>query len=504
VPSTIYSLIESRLARLSDPARRVLDAAVAAGREFEFEVAARAAALSEEAALDALDELRAAGLIQPLGLGQQRFEFDHSLTMEVAYREVGEPRHRLLHRRVAEALETAHRNRLDEFAGVIASHFAEGNAPERAAPYALRAAKQAERLAAWKEAVGFYELALAGSNEREKAVISLALGEARLRAGELAQATEAFRAAIDWVNSQRGISSEEARRWVGQAQFGLGQSLVSQARYAEAVQLAQDILAGCPPDEAVRAELLWGTALSVEGADLADAAEHLNAAARLLQDRPDPALLAHIQFELGSVAAQQGDLERAVALYRESLATIESVETPDTPPRRILAYNNLAYHLHLLNDPAAVGYAETGLRLAQESGSLGLQTYLLSTLGEIALARDDLDAADRHFSAGLSLAESFAAQERIAGLTANRGLVAHRRGETALAIHRLSTALARADAIGTRHLAAQIRLWLAPLLPPAEARARLAEARAFAESSGRRRLLEEAVGLERQLSSIPA
>ncbi|NTU83388.1 MAG: hypothetical protein HGA45_29135, partial [Chloroflexales bacterium] len=71
------------------------------------------------------------------------------------------------------------------------------------------------------------------------------------------------------------------------------------------------------------------------------------------------------------------------------------------------------------------------------------------------------------------------------------GLVAMRRGQTALAIHSLSAALARADALGTCHLAAQVRIWLAPLLPLAEARTALAEARAIAESGGRRRLLEE-------------
>jgi uncharacterized protein YciW len=73
------------------------------------------------------------------------------------------------------------------------------------------------------------------------------------------------------------------------------------------------------------------------------------------------------------------------------------------------------------------------------------------------------------------------------------------RGDTTLAVHRLSTALARADALGTRHLAAQIRIWLAPLLPPAEARAHLAEARAIAESGGRRRLLEEIARLELEI-----
>ncbi|MEK7788042.1 MAG: hypothetical protein AAB658_21765, partial [Chloroflexota bacterium] len=69
-------------------------------------------------------------------------------------------------------------------------------------------------------------------------------------------------------------------------------------------------------------------------------------------------------------------------------------------------------------------------------------------------------------------------------------------GQTDLAIYRLSAALARADALGLRHLAAQTRLWLVPLLPPTEARARLVEARAIAEAGGRRKLLEEIARLE--------
>jgi hypothetical protein len=77
--------------------------------------------------------------------------------------------------------------------------------------------------------------------------------------------------------------------------------------------------------------------------------------------------------------------------------------------------------------------------------------------------------------------------------------VAQRRGETTLAIHRLSTALAKAEALGLPHLTAQIRLWLAPLLPPTEARVQLAEARAIAESGGRQKLLEEIAMAERKV-----
>jgi DNA-binding SARP family transcriptional activator len=496
VPPSVYSLIHARLARLSDEARRVLDAAVAVGREFEFEVAARAAALSEPAALDALDELQSATLLHPVdGL---RYAFDHSLTMEVAYREVGEPRHRLLHRRVAEALESVHRQNLEPFVGLIASHFAEGNAPERASHYAFRAAQRAAGLAAWTEAIAFYEQALTGAPDDQRLAITIELGEAYLHAGEAARASETLRAALNLALQKPGAAATD----VNAVRLVLAHSLLPQSRYAEAIVIVQQVQATDRVEHRIKSEFIWGTALSLEGADLAEAATHLQRAEALLCGQPalhGSGLLAQIRFELGGIAAQQGDLALAIARYREALLAAESAGTEPAIQWLILARNNLAYNLHLLGDPEADAHVEAGMRLAQERGYLGLQPYLCSTLGEIALARHDLEAAEAHFIRGLRIAERLDIPERIAGLTANLGLVALRRNQRERAIHHLSRALARADTLGTRHLAAQIRIWLAPLLPPAEAQSCIAEARAIAASGNRRRLLSAIARIEDEL-----
>jgi tetratricopeptide (TPR) repeat protein len=492
VPHTVYSLIQSRLAQLSDAARRVLDVAIAVGREFDLNVVAHASGLPESAVLDALDELRATALIAPIGAGGHqnglRYGFDHTLTMEVVYREIGEARHRLTHRHVAEAIEQLHANDLDSVAGLLASHFAEGDAPERAAQYALRAGARAAELAAWAEAIAFFEMALAGMQNGQREPTYLALANAYAQSGAVARAGEAYRTVID-LATMRGdsVAADHAR-------LELGQSLLGQGRYAEAIELAQRVLASDQHENNVRAEMLWGSALSIEGVDLAGAITHLEKAASLCAAQKDPAILAQTTFELGSIAAQQGDLARAIELYRRALAVGEA--HPAATRFRILAHNNLAYHLLLLGDPTAAEHAKAGLDLAREYGVVSFEPYLLSTLGEIALANGDLDAAEASFNQGLDLAERLPIPERIAGLTANLALVSIKRGQTALAIHRLSTALARADALGTRHLAAQIRIWLAPLLPPAEARATLAEARALAESGNRTRLLEQIVQVE--------
>jgi tetratricopeptide (TPR) repeat protein len=418
---------------------------------------------------------------------------------------VGEPRHRLLHRRVAEALEQVYgRQRLDAVAGLLASHFAEGNEPKRAAPYAFRAGQMAARLAAWAEAVAFFEQALQSEDDPDRRqAIATALGDAHFSAGNMAQSSEAYRLALTLA-----LDAEEQDP-IESIQLKLAGAQLPQARFAEAKRLARQVLdTATAPETVATAEFILGTAFSLEGADLAAATEHLEAAASRLRAGVElgqvPAgRLAQSTFELGSVAAQQGDLTSAVRFYREALEIADHSDHESAQQFRILARNNLAYHLHLLSpgDPAAQRYAEEGLRLARDQGLLPPMTYLYSTLGEIALAQGDLETAERNFKEGLALAQRLPMPERVAGLTANLGLVARARGETALALYRLSAAMAQADALGTRHLAAQIRLWLVPLLPAAEGRARLNEVRAFAESAGRARLLEEAAELENKLAT---
>jgi len=502
VPQTIYTLTQARLDKLSETARRVFDAAVAAGREFEFEIVYRAAGISEAAALDAMDELSASALIHAVEWTTDKpaklmYAIDHSITMEVAYREIGEARHRVMHRRVAEAYAAVYgRSRKDTDdarAGLIAWHFSEGNDSEQAAPYALRAGRRAMRLVAWREAADFFAQALeADLNEADQLTANMELGETLIRAGEAARATEAFRAAVEVAGD-----SDSANL----ARIDLARSLFVQARFGEAVVAMQQIQTE-NLNIAAQREFTWGAALSIEGADLVEATQHLQNADLLLNQAGTPSdlpVLAQVRFELGSIAAQQGDLVEATRLYREALDIAEESPEESAVFQQVLANNNLAYHLHLLNDPAAKGYAEAGLALAQQKGVLTLQAYLLSTLGEIALAANDLDGAEHYFNEGMLVAERLNIPERMAGLMANLGLVAVARGQTELAIFRLSTALTRADGLGTKHLAANIRLWLAPLLPAHEARAYLAEVRAFAEGTGRKRLLSEVVEVEKKL-----
>src|SRR5262249_41271790 len=92
IPQTVQNLIQSRLSRLSDDARRGLELAAVLGRKFTFDLIAQVLSLSENAILDAFDELQAAVLIK--AGDDEQYSFDHSLTMEVVYQGMTEARYR--------------------------------------------------------------------------------------------------------------------------------------------------------------------------------------------------------------------------------------------------------------------------------------------------------------------------------------------------------------------------------------------------------------------------
>ncbi len=492
VPQTVYSLVQSRLEILSGEARRVLDAAVAAGRDFEFNVVSQVAGLSEQAALDALDELLDAGLVR--AQGGQHFRVDHQLIVEVAYQDVGDLRHRFLHKKVAEVMESMHRDAPELYAGKLAWHFFEAGDVVHASRYARMAARSAAGLAAWNEAIEFYQLVLKNPAVTESYDLWAELADVYGKAGQFQLASDSYQKALDLLPDTAENVANKVR-----LQLGLARSLLPQAKFSEVIDLAKSV--SLIAQYGSTAELLWGTALSLDGTDLIAAHQHLQAACDLWQKHPgeDLSTLAQIQFEMGSVAAQMGNLEQAVLFYRKSLDAARQSNIPYAQEQVVLAHNNLAYHLLLLEDPAAQVEALQGLKIAQEQGVLGLQPYLYSTLGEIALEAGDIDQAEKYFQEGLAMATRFNLLERVAGLTANLGLAALRRGQKEVARQYLSTALNQAQSLGTKHLVAQISIWLAPLIPTQQARKLLVEARSIAQSSGRRLLLDQIELLEKEL-----
>jgi predicted ATPase/DNA-binding SARP family transcriptional activator len=496
IPATIQNLLESRMLKLSERARHILDVSAIIGREFDFELVSQASMYSEEETLRAVEELQAAHLIKPLP--NDKYAFDHYLTMQVALNDMSETRQHFLHRRVAEALETTCRTDLDSAAGLIDYHFKSGNLPDRAKAYAFRAGQFAANLAAWVEALAFYSQALVlEAGDEEQAQIFLAMGVAHFHKGDFSAASNDYQSAVKVAQACRDWSILE------EAYLGLSLSLFPQARFTEAIEIAENLRASGPPELMICAEFIWGASLGVESAFPVESERHLRIAEQMLREQEgsfqSKVSITEIKYSLAGAFGQQGRSQDAVKQYFEVLDIMEQGKGTLDILRSIMLFNNLAYHLHLLGDPSAMAYVEKGIKLAQDSGSLSHLPYLYSTSGEISLANGDLDTAEKYFNDGLELAKQIPLPERIAGMTANLGLVAKQRGDLALARERLQDALKLVEPLHNRHLEVRILIWLAPMLPINDCHACLNRACALAEQGGLNGLLVDIEELEKSL-----
>jgi adenylate cyclase len=148
VPSSLNSLIQSRLDSLPKALRMLLQKAAVIGQEFLVDV------LSElERSLDGstpveegLNALEKQALIIPqTGFEYSAYFFKHISTRDVAYQSLLGTNRKLLHQLVAEAVQSVFPGRLDEFSHQLAMHYLKADKPQEALPWLRKAATNAQK-----------------------------------------------------------------------------------------------------------------------------------------------------------------------------------------------------------------------------------------------------------------------------------------------------------------------------------------------------------------------
>lgn len=157
-PPRVQSVIQARLGQLSPGAQELATLAATIGRSFTYEVLAHACGQDEDAVVRSLDELWQRRIVREQGL--HAYDFTHDRIRDVAYAGVSPARRRLLHRRVAQALEQVHGPDDVTVSAQVASHFERAGDLRQAADYYQRAADVALRLLAYQDAIDMLEVAL--------------------------------------------------------------------------------------------------------------------------------------------------------------------------------------------------------------------------------------------------------------------------------------------------------------------------------------------------------
>lgn len=158
LPPRIAALLSARLGQLSPAVRDIAELAATIGRSFHVDLLARAGSgMDEEHFVRALDELWRRGIVRERDDGS--YDFSHDKLREVALVELSPARRRLLHRRIAAAIEAlpVHPELRN---GRAAAHYEHAGRTVRAVLAYTTAAERARRVFAYAEAAGHYRRAL--------------------------------------------------------------------------------------------------------------------------------------------------------------------------------------------------------------------------------------------------------------------------------------------------------------------------------------------------------
>jgi ATP/maltotriose-dependent transcriptional regulator MalT len=435
IPSAVAASLSEELARLSDGGRRLLDAAAVAGDPFEPEIAAAAAAMSEAAAMDAVDELLQLDLVRDTDM-PRRFRFRHPLIRRAVY-EAAPGGWRLgAHERCAEALAAR---------GVRAAaraHHVERSARQGdvAAVAVLRDAGEAAARLAPESAARWFGGALRllpqTAPAQERVELLLARAGALAAVGHFDDSHEALLEAIAIVPPQSSaLCTTVATACAGVERF-LG-------RYEDAHARLERALRGLPEPASVESvglliELTLNEFYRSRYAAMHDWAARAVSAA---QELGDAALLAATLAKSALADAMTGPPETARSHRDEAAALVDRLSDAELSLRPDAAAWLAAAELYLDFYAEADEHASRALRLARATGRGNPFFGLYLILPRVWYVRGRLAEAAELLEGAIEAGRLLGTSPGLAGNLFNRSAIALAAGDLEIALAAAEEAL---------------------------------------------------------------
>jgi predicted ATPase len=389
IPQSVRMAIQSRLSVLPESTQEVLRLAAILGREFEYEILAKASELDEDALIDALEAAQQAQLIEEVnGSGDVTFSFVHALIPNTLAEGVRTLRRRRLHRRAADAIVQA---RPGDFEA-IAYHYEEAGEEALSLDYYLKAGERAARAYANPEAERHFLAALdlvEAEPERARLLGELALVQSRQ--GKFELGLERWLEGIK-LYGQLGEQEPMARYYAraARAAWEAGDLRRGLALGQEGLQT----LEGAPASMGL-ADLLHETGRALYFNAQAEEAETILRQALAMAEQTD-ALVVRLEalVTLGTTIAiaHPRSAQEGKELIDEAVQLARSNGLPDQESR---ALNNLGLiESEYLADMSKVfGYYLRAAELARVTGSAASELFYLSNACSAALGTGDLSWA---------------------------------------------------------------------------------------------------------------
>ncbi|WP_158288857.1 BTAD domain-containing putative transcriptional regulator [Rubrivivax albus] len=431
LPPTVRDAILARLDRLDAATRRLLEAASLTGLPFRLEDLDGTTALSALEAVQAVEQACDQRVLVAGGDGL--LSFAHDLVAQTLAEGLGAERRRLLHRRLAQALE-----RQGGTPARLAQHLEAAGEAQRALQARLAAADAAAAVSAHDDALTHLTAALAqASSAADRLTVQMRRARLLQRASRNAEADAAFDAA------------EEAALAAGDGAGAVAVAL-SRAEHQACSNRGDAALATVDGllDDDLLAPLQQGEALEVRAdvfmrqGRLAEAADALRAALAALPPGPT-AVRGRVLTALGRAALYQGAFAEASG-WLDKAVRVQTVLGAQEPLARALFMRGAAL-LHLGRFDEAVAVLERARTHAAQVGSVPVQRGALLNLVKIHTQRGEVDRAVACLDEGEALSPLYESLEAEGAFLQARYYCRALRGEVGAALAMIPAVLAHAD-----------------------------------------------------------
>ena len=424
---------------------RILAYASAIGREFDFDLLVQATGVDEEALAERLEHLVHQRVLRER-VGGDRFAFVSEELRVRMYQSLTASRLRVLHRKVAEALEALHPRPASDVVTELGRHYFLGKVAEKSYAFNRQGAEIArdgqdpETTALHLERVRIDLAGFPGDRGEELADLDLELGDLYFEMGDDQRADRLYLEGLDQC------APDDVRR---RARFLLARAEIAREhlQVADARRLAgeaqrmfeqQGDLTGVASVRRILGRIHF------EQGEYQQALEEGLVALDYLQNQADERTLGRLCTDIGNAFAALGPRmqEDAAAWYGQAIRHLESVQDWLELAR---AYHNLGAMVGETMPQAGLEHLEKARQFAERSRDMRWTAWTLFSGVDMRLAIGQIDEAERDNQQAVRLLERVEDPIGLQQVAHNRGHIAERRGDWEQAESGYREALERAE-----------------------------------------------------------
>ncbi len=407
IPDTVQSTIAARLDRLEQDARNVLQMASVMGRNFYvsvLEYLAKTDSLMLTLHLATLEDYEY--INETKRHPELQYVFRHPLLQEVTYNSLLKKKRKELHRRTAEAIEIIFKDRLDDFAEVLAHQYVNSDNISKATEWLKKAGARAKERYANDEAKEYFKM-LVGILKEETTGQETELRSAYESLGDICYTKSEYDSAIKYFKAMEQLTGDD-KIMQSRARRKISDSLQKQHKNEEAFEIlveAEKLLPGYSEQELLEKAKIYISKSWIQRirGQLDEAISHgAMALATIDIDRPNvlderglKLFKAQAFNSLGSVYYVKGEINRAIELNEKHLRLSEEVNDK----RDIgVASNNLGNaYSDIGNFDKAIELYERSLKIAGEIGYRRGVAIANGNLGIVYIERGEYEKALEFF-----------------------------------------------------------------------------------------------------------